>query len=264
MHLTLERPLAYFDLETTGTRPQSDRIVEICVLRLAVDGSRHTQTWRVNPEQPIPTGAAAVHGILDADIADAPTFADIADELYEILDECDLAGFNIIRFDVPMLVAEFQRCGIRYSLQERKMVDCLRIFHRREPRDLTAALKFYCGEAHMGAHGAEADVLATARILEAQLALYDDLPQAVGALDQYCTNRREDSADPRGKLRWKDGQITLAFGRYRGCFLDQLVVDDPEYVQNILYQDFSDEVKAIVHHALINNPTHSPLPADDA
>jgi DNA polymerase III subunit epsilon len=264
MQLILDRPLAFFDLETTGTRPQYDRIVEICVLIVSVDDKRSTHTWRVNPDQPIPSGAAAVHGISDEDVADAPPFAEIAHELYEMLDKCDLAGFNIIRFDVPLLVAEFQRCGIRYSLQDRKLIDCLRIFHKHEPRDLTAALDFYCGDAHIGAHGAEADVRATARILEAQLARYDSLPREVAGLDKYCTNRPQDAVDPRGKLRWKDGQIVLAFGRYRGVFLDQLVVDDPDYVQNILYQDFSDEVKTIVHHALISNPTHSPPPQDDA
>lgn len=199
-----------------------------------------------------------MHGIADEDVADCPTFAEIADELFEMLNDCDLAGFNIIRFDVPLLIAEFQRCGIRYSLQDRKLVDCLRIFHRNEPRDLTAGLKFYCDEDHVGAHGAEADVLATARILEAQLARHEALPQTVAGLDQYCTHRPEDAVDPRGKLRWKEGQITLAFGRYRGAFLDQVIVDDPDYVQNILYQEFSDEVKTIVHHALISNPTHTP------
>jgi DNA polymerase-3 subunit epsilon len=254
MELVLDRPLAFFDLETTGTRPQQDRIVEICVLKLDPDGKRSTRTWRLNPEMSIPHAASAVHGIYDQDVADAPTFADIGESLYELLNCCDLAGFNIIRFDVPLLVAEFQRCGLRYSLLNRKLVDCLRIFHKREPRDLSAALKFYCGDAHVGAHGAEADALATARILESQLACYEDLPRDVSALDHYCTDRPDDAVDPQGKLRWKAGKVTLGFGRYRGAYLDALAIDDPDYLRHLLYQDFSDEVKTMVHQALIRTP----------
>lgn len=253
MRLQLQRPLVFFDLETTGIEVQQDRIVEICVIKVMPDGERLSRSRRINPEMPIPPEATAIHGITDQDVADQPTFRQVARSLYDFLADCDLAGYNIIRFDVPLLVEEFKRVDMDFSVENRNLVDACVIFHRKESRDLAAALRFYCNEEHVDAHGAESDVLATIKVLEGQLERYDDLPADAAALAEFCNQRKSDWVDRDGKLRWRNGEVVLAFGRQKGTSLRELAENNSGYLSWIVGSNFSTEIKQIVAAALEGN-----------
>lgn len=260
MHrLSLSRPLVFFDLETTGVDPLSDRIVEISVLRLAPGGHREERTRRVNPERPIPPEATAVHGIRDEDVARAPTFRQIARSLMDFLADADLAGFNVHRFDVPLLDREFRDCGLDLGLDRRVVIDAMTIFHRKEPRDLSAAVRFYLGREHACAHDARGDVEATAAVLEAQLERYPELPHTVEELGGWCAPPpRPDAVDPAGKLVWREGRAVFSFGRYQGRALEEVARESPEYLQWIARADFPAEIKEVVARALDGEfPTRS-------
>lgn len=248
--LTLDRPLAVFDIESTGTDPVQDRIVELCIVRLSPGGRRETHTLRINPGMPIPAGATAVHGITDADVAACPPFSDLAPEIARLFDSCDLAGYNLLRFDIPMLVEEFRRAGLTFQVEGRRVVDAQRIYHRREPRDLTAAVAFYCGKPHTDAHGAEADALATLEVLEGQLNRYPDLPVDVEGLDRYCNPRHPTWADRIGRLKWANGEIVVNFGARRGESLRSLVQTNSGYLKWILKGAFPADTQEIVRNAL--------------
>jgi DNA polymerase-3 subunit epsilon len=251
MNLALDRPLAFFDLETTGINPYEDRIVEIGVVKLNCDGTREERCRRLNPGVPIPAEATAVHGISNDDVRNEPSFRQIARSLDTFLAGADLSGFNIIRFDVPLLIEEFRRAGITFTGYDRRLIDAQRIFHKQEPRDLTAALKFYCGAEHTDAHGVAADVDATIRVLTAQLERYGDLPKSVDALDQYCQPRDPDAVDREGKLKWTvDGEVAINFGEQKGKTLAALATADPGFLEWILRSRFSGDVKGIVYAAL--------------
>ena len=187
MPLKTDRPLAFFDIESTGTNVRTDRIIDLAIVKVFSDGHREEHTFRVNPERPIPAEASAVHGIYDKDVQAAPTFKSIAAQVAAVFEGCDLGGYNILRFDIPLLCEEFTRAGTTFVVEGRRVVDPQRIFHQREPRDLTAALNYYCGELHLGAHGALDDVIATIQVLEGQFKKYSDLPQDINALT--CPNR---------------------------------------------------------------------------
>jgi DNA polymerase-3 subunit epsilon len=199
-YLSLNRPLAVLDLETTGVDPQTDRIVEVSVLKVLPDGDRQHRTCRVNPGIPIPAAATAVHGITDADVAGEPSFGQVAAALEEFLRGCDLCGFNIKRFDLPLLYAEFRRAGVPFVLEGRALVDPQEIYHHFERRDLTSAVRFYLGRAHHGAHSAAADVLATAEVLDAMLGRYAELTRT-GSSSASTTRFGSHSASTRGS-RW--------------------------------------------------------------
>jgi DNA polymerase-3 subunit epsilon len=249
-HLPLERAIVFFDLETTGTDPATDRIVEISVLRIDTDGTRTVRTRRVNPERPIPPEATRVHGIRDEDVREEPAFRQIARGLLDFLGDADLAGFNVRRFDLPLLEREFRDCGLDLRVSRRRIVDAMTIFHRKEPRDLSAAVQFYLDREHEGAHGAEADVLATAELLDAQLARYDDLPRTVGELDEWCAAAPPGSVDRDGKFVWKNGEAVLSFGKYQGRSLRELARTKPDYLEWIARSDFPEEAKRIAKKAL--------------
>jgi DNA polymerase III subunit epsilon len=244
------RPLAFLDIESTGTSPKADRLIDLAIVRILPSHAREVYSFRVNPEMPIPLESSAIHGITDADVAGSPPFRDIARKVFDLLNGSDLAGYNIIRFDVPMLVEEFLRCGLEYSLDDRRLIDVQRIYHRREPRDLSAALAFYCGELHLGAHGAMADVDATIRVLEGQYAKYRDLATDIDALHDYCNPRDPSWADRTGRLRWANGQIVLNFGKQKGTPLKELVRDDPGFIKWILRSDFPLDTRRIVEGAM--------------
>lgn len=248
--LQLTRPLVCFDLETTGIDPASDRIVEISILRVEPDGTRQTRTRRINPGRPIPKGATAVHGISDEDVADAPSFRQIARGLLEFLDGADLAGFNVARFDIPLLEREFRDCELNPGFDQCRVVDSMTIFHRMEPRDLSAATRFYLDREHTGAHGAEADVAASFEILEAQLARYEDLPDTVDALDAWLRRVPENAADQSGKFVQEDGRVLFNFGKHKGKPLAEVAANAPDYLQWILGSDFPDDAKQFVRDAL--------------
>lgn len=254
-NLKLERPLAVFDLETTGVSPSNDRIVEVCVAVFSPDGSKNVVTHRVNPGCPIPPEASAVHGISDADVAEAPPFREIAPALIELLEGCDLAGFNVLSYDLPMLQAELGRCNLSFDTTGRRIVDAQRIYHRKEPRTLSAAVKFYTGQEHTGAHGAEADVLATAAVLDAQVGQYDDLPSDVESLARF--SRPADWADSQGKLGWSGGEVVLRFGKHRDQPLTKLAKTEASYLKWILESDFPADTKQLIRDALDGKLTES-------
>ena len=249
--LRLRRPLAVLDLETTGISPAADRIVEICVMRLSADGAEKLLRQRVNPEVPIPPGATAVHGITDADVAGEPTFSQIAVEVRDFLTECDLAGFNIARFDLPLLEAEFNRAAIGFSREGRAIVDVMVLYHMKERRDLSAAAQFYIGRTLPDLHSPEADARATFDILRAQLERYEDLPLDVESLHDLCNPVNPDWIDPEGKFAWAGGVAIITFGRHKGRTLQDLAADpEPNYLHWMLGADFSAEAKEIARNAL--------------
>ena len=232
MQLALQRPLAFFDLETTGIKIGKDRIVQVGVVRLDPDGVRTSYQSLVNPGIPIPAEATAIHGITDLDVAMAPTLDAIATELLDQLAGCDLAGFNCLRFDVPFLAEEFFRVGVEWDYANLRVVDVARIYHQMEPRNLSAALKYYCGREHEGAHDALADVEATADVLLAQLERYPDKLQGTVDFLGELSGDRKRSPDAAGKLKFDDrGQVCLAFGKYANWTLESIGRNDPGYLQ---------------------------------
>jgi len=250
MTLELERPLAFFDLETTGTDPLRDKIVEIALVRVDPGGGREAKTLRINPERPIPAEATAVHGIRDEDVSDAPAFRQVAQGLLDVLEDADLAGFNVRRFDVPLLDREFRDCGLDLALVNRRIVDAMTIFHKKEPRDLTAAVRFFLDREHAGAHGAEADVQASIEVLEAQLARYPDLPRTVLALDAFCYPVPPGAVDRGGKFVLREGEVVFAFGRQKGRALSEVARVQRDYLEWILKQDFPEDARTLVLKAL--------------
>lgn len=251
MNLKLGRTLAVFDIESTGTSWERDRIIDLAVVRLAPDGASRTIEFRFHPEMPIPPASTAVHGIRDEDVRDAPRFRDRLAEVAAAFENCDLAGFNIWRFDVPMLQQEFKRAGSAFDMGGRKIVDAQRIYHQKEKRDLTAAVLFYCGESHEGAHGARADALATLRVIERQLDRYADLPREVGPIDRFCFPPVADGVDREGKIRWDaEGEMALGFGKYQGTKLRAMADDNRKYIEWMLRQNFGQQVDGIVKLAL--------------
>ncbi len=250
--LILKRPLAVFDIESTGTSPRSDRIVEIAIVKLPQKGKPISRVWRLNPQVPIPQEATLIHGISDADVANCPSFSDVAKDIFEFLENCDLCGYNAIRFDIPLLIEEFARANMKFDVDDRFLVDPQRIFHKREPRDLTAALAYYCGEMHFAAHGAESDAMATVRVLEAQFQKYSDLPGNIAELHEYCNPREPNWVDKTGKLKWADNNIVLNFGKRKGESLAQLIKNEPSFIKWILNGDFPSDMREIVKNATEN------------
>jgi DNA polymerase-3 subunit epsilon len=248
-NVRVDRPLVVLDLETTGKRVQSDRILEISTLKLLPSGTHEIRTRRLNPGVPIPPEATAVHGITDADLADEQRFRQVARSLAAYLDGCDLCGFNIWNFDLKLLAAEFKRVGVPFSTQGRHVIDPCRNFHSREPRDLSAALRFYCGVEHEGAHKAEADVLAALMVLEGQIERYGDLPRSIPALHEAMGY--PNVVDPDGKfVRGEGGTIVFAFSDHGGKSVDEVARTDPGFLEWMLRKDFSEEAKTVAREAL--------------
>ncbi len=249
--LKLERPLAVFDIESTGVMPQRDRIVEIAVLKIFPDGRSQNTVRRLNPEMPIPPGATAVHGITDADVADCPTFLLIAEKLYRYLSDCDLAGYNITGFDIPLLEAEFRRAGFEFKVDDRKVIDAYNIFCKLYPRTLTAAYSFFCGKELEGAHGAAADTAATWEVLLGQLERHPELPRELGALAALADLAGPDAGDRTRRFKWSGDEVIVNFGKNAGRALREVAANDPGFLRWIVRSDFSDEVKTIANNALL-------------
>ncbi len=250
--LKLDKPLVVFDIESTGTSPRKDRIIELAAIRVMPDGTEESRCWLLNPTIHIPEETTAIHKIADEDVKDCPTFADKAAEIFEFFRDAALSGYNADRFDIPMLEEEFARVGMNFGAGARPHIDVQRIYHKKEPRDLSAALKYYCGREHSGAHGAEADTRATLDVLKAQLERYDDLPDTVAALDEYLAPHDPLNADRNGMLRWKDGELTINFGKKKGEKLKDLMFNEPKYLKWIVGGDFDSDVRMIVKDALEN------------
>lgn len=249
--IKLDRPLVFFDLETTGVSVQNDRIVEISVVKVRPDGTQEVKTRKLNPEMPIPKEASDIHGITDEDVADAPTFNAISKNLYVYLEGCDLAGFNSNKFDVPLLINEFQRAGLQFSVEGRRLIDAYRIFCQKEPRSLTAAYQYYCGKELEGAHGAEADTLATLEVFAGQLNKYDDLPKDIEELHLLCNQTDPNWIDSTGKFKWSGDDAIVGFGKNAGSKLSVIAVENPGFLRWMIKVDFPEDAKKIANDALI-------------
>jgi DNA polymerase III subunit epsilon len=247
-NLTLHRPLAIIDLETTGVNPLTDRIVEIAILKVLPDQQVKKHNRRLNPGVPIPADATAIHGITDADVADAPPFEKVADKLLAYLAACDLCGFNLKRFDLQLLHNEFRRANRSFPIEGRALIDPLQIFHFYERRDLAAAVNFYLGREHISAHTAGGDVDATAEILNAMLARYPDLGNDVETLNAKFQDGN--AVDSAGFFTRVAGQIRFARGKYRGQPLDFVARTARDYLEWMLAKDFNEDTKAIARDAL--------------
>jgi|SRR6185312_1033021 len=243
--LKLNRPIAFIDLETTGTNIGSDRIVEISILKLLPDDTTQIETFRVNPTIPIPADSSAIHGIFDKDIAESPTFKQLAPNLMKILEQCDFAGYNSNKFDIPLLVEEFLRAEIDFDIENRKLIDVQNIFHKMEQRTLAAAYKFYCHQEHMGAHGAEADVKATYEVLKAQLEKYDSLEGNVAFLQKFSS--ANESVDLAGRIvRDKKGVEVFNFGKHKGKPVAEIFKSEPSYYNWMMDGDFPLSTKRVI------------------
>ena len=252
-HLTLTRPLVCVDLEATGLWPGQDRIVQIATAKVFPDGAVSTWASLVNPEQPIPAETTAIHGITDTMAAEAPTFAQLAPTIEPILSGSDLTGYNVERFDRRLLAAEFKRAKLNDPTDGARVVDAYTIFLRQEPRSLDAALRFYGvedGLATRQAHDASSDVEATVAVLVAQLQKYPDVPRTVDGLHDWLYPRTPNQIDADGKIVWRNGVATIAFGAQAGTSLADLAATDRGFLEWILRKDFSDTVKAVVREAL--------------
>ncbi len=248
--IELKRPLVVFDIESTGTSPRKDRIIELAAVKVMPDGSEESRCWLMNPTIHIPEETTEIHGIGDDDVKDCPTFAEKAAEIFEFFEGADISGYNADRFDVPCIEEEFARVGYNFASSRRKHVDVQRIFHKKEPRDLTAALKFYCSRVHDGAHGAEADTRATLDVLKAQLVRYSDIPRDVDAIDEWIAPHDPLNADRQGMIRWKNGEWTVNFGKKKGESLKAIMLNEPNYLKWITKGDFDAELRMIAADAL--------------
>ncbi len=248
--LAFTRPLAVLDLETTGVSVERDRIVQVGIVRIEPTGGYCEFDRLVNPEMPIPAAATAVHGITNEMVADEFPFTILAPDVSQFLSGCDVAGYNVKRFDQKLLQAEYRRVGIPCPLKEAKVVDPFLIFIQREARTLAGAVRFYCGLPDFEGHRALDDVRATLCVLAGQLAKYPDLPGTIDALHQLCEQRDPSWIDPDGKIAFKCGEACVTFGKNAGRSLRDLATRDPDYLRWIIAKDFSADVKAIVHGAL--------------
>ena len=242
MELNLTKPTIFFDLETTGTNITHDRIVEISLIKVMPGGEEIERTRRINPEMHIPEEATEVHHITDEDVADEPTFRQIAASLAEIFRDSDIAGFNSNRFDIPLLLEEFHRAGVVLDLTNTRFIDVQTIFHKQEPRNLIAAYKFYCGKNLEGAHSACADTRATYEVLKAQLDRYTDLPNDMAGLSEYSSHTR--NVDIAGRLVYDDKKReVINFGKYKGKIAEDVLRSDMGYYGWIMQGDFPQNTK---------------------
>ena len=228
MRIQLHKPIVFFDLETTGVNITTDRIVEISVVKVFPNGEEMRKTYRINPEMPIPPQATAVHGISDADVADCPKFKQKAKELVEIFSDADIAGYNSNKFDVPLLAEEFIRAGVDFDLKKRNFVDVMSIFMKKEPRNLSAAYKFYCNGDLENAHSANADTEATYEVFKAQVERYGDIGNDISEISKFSSYNN--NADFMGRLIYDaDHRVVINFGKYKGMLLTDVFKRDSAY-----------------------------------
>lgn len=254
MNLKLKNPLAFFDLETTGINIALDRVVEISILKVMPNGEQKIYTNRINPGIPIPAETSLIHGIYDEDVKDAPLFKDLAKTIAKFLEGCDLSGFNILRFDVPVLVEEFLRAGVNFDVSKRKLIDSQKIFHLMEKRNLSAAYKFYCDKELVNAHSAEADTIASHEILIKQIERYDGrevedmkgnklgvIQNDMEAIHNITLQKMVDLA---GRMIFNDnGEEVFNFGKHKGKRVVDILDKEPMYYNWIQKNDFSLDTK---------------------
>jgi DNA polymerase-3 subunit epsilon len=240
--LTLKKPLVVFDLETTGTSVTNDRIVELAVIKLHVNGTSEERQYLINPEIPIPAEATAIHGIRNEDVADKPTFKQLAQEIARFFTGCDIAGFNSNKFDFPLLVEEFLRAGVDFDSEGRRFIDAQRIYHVFEPRTLSAAYKFYCDKDLVNAHSAMADTKATLEILLAQLKKYPQLNQNLD--EAHKLSGQDKLVDLAGRMLLNEqGEPIFNFGKHKGKTVKSVLASEPAYYQWIMDNDFPLDTK---------------------
>lgn len=250
IQLKLKRPLVFFDLEATGVNIGADRIVEYSFLKVMTDGTTQCLTKRLNPEMPIPLASSLIHGIYDEDVRNAPTFRQQARTIVQFLEGADLAGYNCIRFDIPMLMEEFLRAGVDFDFEGRKVVDVQNVFHQMEQRTLKAAYKFYCNKELLQAHSAEADIVATYEVLLAQLQRYENVEledkdgkkyipvqNDVEALHKFTSLR--DNVDFAGRMVYDEqGREVFNFGKHKGKLVEDVLRKEPSYYDWMMNGDF--------------------------
>lgn len=252
----LTRPLAVLDTETTGVNVEQDRIVELAIVRLSPSSlfpaDISCQRWLINPGAPIPPSATEIHGITDQDVLNCPQFPSLAPLVASTLSGCDLMGYNVRRFDIRILQAEFARARTPWPCADARIIDPFSVFVQREPRDLAGALSFYCQRTpHQDeAHHALDDVAMTIEVLAGQLERYDDLPASIDEMHTYCEARDASWIDQTGKVLWRDGRAVLAVGKHAGVPLQLLAVNERQYLQWMLAKDFPEDTKAIISKAL--------------
>ncbi len=244
--LGLDRPLLFFDTETTGLSIRNDRIIQIGYAKYFPGGAEVLEASMLfNPQQPIPAGATAIHGISDADVREAPLFSEKAQELFDLFKDCYLSGFNISGFDLPLIKEEFARAGLAFSYKSEDIIDAKVIYHCLEPRTLSSAYKYYCGKAHDEAHDALGDVKASAEVLYAQLEMY-----GLEKLKKAQSEGSVDRVDSEGKFYWRDGRAHFSFSKFRHQPLEKVWESEPGFLEWMLTADFSDEVKGIIKDML--------------
>ncbi|MGH1435961.1 MAG: exonuclease domain-containing protein [Lewinella sp.] len=260
MDLQLSKDLVFFDIESTGLHVIRDRIIQIALIKYSGKGKPpEERTYLVNPGIPISEEAMNVHGITPKDVARKPNFPQLAQEIFDFIGNADLAGYNSNRFDVPMLMEEFDRAGLEFSLDNRRLIDVQRIFYKMEPRTLSAALRFYCQKEIENAHDAMADVKATIDVLMGQLSMYEGkdyidgdgnvTPNAIvpdiKSLHDFTNDTR--FVDATQKMKYdQHGNIVFSFGKYNGQAVADVLRKDKNYYNWIVNKEFSSQVKQIV------------------
>jgi DNA polymerase-3 subunit epsilon len=239
--LQLKKPLAFIDLETTGVNLGTDRILEIAIVKILTDGTRSVKRKLINPGIPIPKASSDIHGITDEMVKDAPLFKQVAQELKQMLDGCDFAGYNSNRFDIPLLMEEFLRAQVDFDMKNRKLLDVQNIFHKMEPRTLGAAYRFYCKKTLEGAHSAEVDATATYEILEAQIEKYPDLGNTVDAILKVIGE--DQVVDFARRFVMENGVEVFNFGKYKGRPVADVLKSEPQYYDWMMKGDFPQHTK---------------------
>ena len=246
MELNLKKPIIFFDLETTGVNISHDRIIELSYIKVYPNGTEEEKSMRINPEMSIPAESTAIHHITDEDVADKPTFKQIAKELAKVFEGCDIAGYNSNRFDIPLLMEEFLRAGINIELSRQKFVDVQTIFHKMEQRTLSAAYKFYCNGDLENAHSANADTRATYEVLKAQLDRYPNLKNDVEGLSNFSSFNK--NVDLMGRIVYNEqGVEVFNFGKYKGVSVKEVFERrDPSYYAWMMNGDFALDTKRVI------------------
>lgn len=248
MNIQLQRPLAIFDLETTGTNTVTDRIVEIAIVKTLPNGEQQRKRKLVNPQMPIPKGAQDIHGISDEMVKDAPTFKEIANEINQFLDNCDIGGYNSNKFDIPILVEEFLRVGLDFNLAGRKLVDVQKVFHKMEQRTLSAAYKFYCDKSLEDAHSAEADAMATWEVMQAQIQRYPTIGNTIESILAFTGE--EKFVDLSRRFVLQNDTVVFNFGKHKGKSVADVLKHEPQYYDWMMKGDFSLHTKQIISEIL--------------
>lgn len=252
MELKLNRPIVFFDLETTGVNIAKDRIVEISILKVHPNGNKESKTWLVNPEIEIPPEVVAIHGITNEKVVTEPTFKELAEEVSKLIAGCDLAGFNSNRFDIPLLAEEMLRAEVDFDMKNRIAIDVQVIYHKKEQRTLSAAYKFYCDKDLENAHSAEADTIATYEILKSQLDKYDDLDNDMKSLSEFSSHKKR--ADFAGFIVYDDNNDEIfTFGKYRGKKVVGVLENDKGYYSWIQNADFPLYTKKVLTAIKLRN-----------